>query len=267
MAEVGRHDSPEPKEAEPLLSALVITFNERANIERCLSSLSFCDEIVVVDAESQDGTQGAARRFTDRVYEAPWRGYAVQKQRALDLSRGRWILWIDADEVVSPELARSIRRSIEAVPSTGDGIAGYRLQRRVNYLGRWIRHGGWGADWVLRLFLRERGRFSEDLIHEAVILAGPSRRLEGILEHYSYRDLSHHWQKIGEFSRLWAEQARSEGRRARPADLLFRPPVRFLKIFALRLGFLDGWRGLVIAGLAAAYVFLKYARLKEGESR
>lgn len=246
------------------LSAIVITRNERANIDRCLSSLGFCDEIVVVDAESEDGTAEAARRFTEHVLVEPWCGYAAQKQRALEHSHGRWILWVDADESVSPALARSIRRAVEAKPP---GRSGYRLQRRVWYLGRWIRHGGWGADWVLRLFLRERARFSEDLIHEEVILAGPVGRLEGILEHYSFRDLGHHWQKIAEFTRLWAEQARTEGRRARASDLLFRPPIRFLKIYLVRLGFLDGWRGLVIAGLAASYVFLKYARLKEAERK
>lgn len=267
---VGERASPEDADGQvslnvPRLSAIVITKNERGNIDRCLASLSFCDEIVVVDSESEDGTAAAARRHTARVFVEPWRGYAAQKQRALDLSRGEWILWIDADEVVSPELADSIGRAIRS--EGGTGASGFRLQRRVWYLGRWIRHGGWGADWVVRLFRRERGRFSEDLIHEEVIVAGPIRRLRGILEHYSYRDLSHHWSKVAEFSLLWADQSVALGRRARWTDLFFRPPARFLKIYAVRLGFLDGWRGLVVAGLASAYVFLKYARLKEKERR
>jgi glycosyltransferase involved in cell wall biosynthesis len=252
------------------LSALVITKNEGENVERCLSSLRFCSEIVVLDAESTDGTAEAARRFTPRVYVEPWRGYAAQKQRALDLCRGAWVLWIDADEAVSPELAAAVRGVVEgAAKEAGrDGArAGYYLRRRVFYLGRWVSHGGWGDDQVLRLFRRDAGRFSEDQVHERVVLTGSAGRLPGFLEHYSYRDLSHHWSKISELSRLWAQQARARGRRARAADLLFRPIARFLRIYLWRLGLLDGWRGLVIAGMAAAYVFLKYARLLEEEHR
>jgi glycosyltransferase involved in cell wall biosynthesis len=247
------------------LSALVITRNERGNIERCLASLAFCDEIVVLDAESDDGTAELALRYTRQVRVEPWRGYAAQKQRALELCHGFWVLWIDADEAVSPLLARSIRQVADGGESAGKSV-GYSLRRQVFYLGRWIRHGGWGSDWVLRLFQRERGRFSDQVVHERVLVQGAVARLPGILEHYSYSDLPHHWGKILEFSRNWAVEARRRGRRAHAVDLLFRPPARFARMYLFQLGFLDGWRGLVIAGMAAAYVFLKYARLKEEES-
>jgi glycosyltransferase involved in cell wall biosynthesis len=253
--------------APPPLSALVITYNEAGNIERCLSSLGFASEIVVLDAESTDGTAELARRFTSAVHVEPWRGYAAQKQRALELCRGEWVLWIDADEAASPELARAILAVVAGGGGGPSAPAGYSLRRRVFYLGRWVRHGGWERDEVLRLFRRDAGRFSDDRVHEQVLLEGRAGRLPGILEHYSYRDLAHHWSKILELSRLWAEQARARGRRGHAADLLFRPPARFLKFYVWRLGFLDGWRGLVIAGMAAAYVFLKYARLMEEEIR
>jgi len=244
------------------LSALIVAFNEADQIERCLEALAFCDEIIVVDSESTDETVELARRFTDRVFVEPWRGYGGQKQFALELCRGEWVLWIDADEVVSPELARSIEA---AVVSTS--FRGYSVARRVFYLGDWIRHGGWGKDWVLRLFRRETSRFRLDLVHEGVDLAGPIGKLSGPLDHYSYRSLSHHWSKIDQFTSLWAEQRWESGKPARVGDLLFRPFGRWFKIYVLKQGWRDGWRGFVVAGLAAAYVLVKYAKLKEKEFR
>jgi glycosyltransferase involved in cell wall biosynthesis len=245
------------------LSAFVLTRNESRNIDRCLASLSFCDEIVVLDAQSEDDTASRARRFTERVWIEPWQGFSAQRTLAVSRCRGAWVLWIDADEVVTPELADSIRHAIR---SGTEEVSGYWVCRRVCYLGRWMRHGGWGEDWVLRLFRPERARFSGARVHERVLLDGPSKRLAGLLEHYSYRDLGHHWQKIDQLSRLGAEEAWEEGRRARLVDLIVRPPARWSKMYLVRLGFLDGWRGLVAAALAGCYVFLKYARLKEKES-
>lgn len=193
-----------------------------------------------------------------------WRGYAAQKQRALDLCLGTWTLSVDADEVVSPELARAIRAVVDG---SDQGKAGFKLRRQVRYLGQWIRHGGWGADWVVRLVLREKARFSDARVHEKLLVDGRIGRLTGILEHHSYRDLDHHWEKIRELSRLWAQDARDQGRRAGWWDLAFRPPARFLRIYFWRLGLLDGWRGLVIAWMAAAYVMMKYARLREERPR
>ena len=248
---------------EPLqLSALVVTLNEADQIERCLAALSFCDEIVLVDAESTDGTVALARQFTDRVWVEPWRGYGGQKQFALEKCRGDWVLWIDADEVVSPELARSIVAAVSK-PSCDS----YSLARRVYYLGDWIRHGGWGQDWVRRLFRREEARFRLDLVHEGIELPGPTGRLTGPLDHYSYRDLSHHWTKIDQFTSLWAKQRWEQGQRSHFFDLFFRPFVRWFKIYLLKQGWRDGWRGFVVAGLAAAYVLVKYAKLKEKEFR
>lgn len=249
--------------AHPLLSAFVLTRNEERNIERCLASLDFCDELVLLDAESSDRTVEIARRFTDMVWIEPWRGFSAQRELAVTRCRGEWILWIDADEVVTAELADAIRKAIGA---SSAGHAGYEVRRRVHYLGAWIDHGGWGDDWVLRLFRRDAGRFSGARVHERVVLRGSSARLSGVLEHYSYRDLSHHWTKIQELAALGAEEARAQGRRTRAIDLCGRPLVRWARMFLWKRGFLDGWRGVVAAGMAAAYVFLKYAILKEKEN-
>lgn len=243
------------------LSAFVLTKNESANIERCLRALDFCDEVVVVDSGSEDGTRELAARFTERVLTEPWRGFAAQRQFALEQCRGDWVLWVDADEVVTPDLAETILTVTRA--SAPSGEAAFRVKRQVFYLGAWMRHGGWGADWVVRLFLRERAHFPPRVVHESVEVDGKLGTLEGTLEHYSYRDLSHHWRKIDEWSRLAALEAHGAGRRARLWDLALRPLARWCKIYVIRLGALDGWRGWVVAGMGAAYVFQKYARLRE----
>lgn len=257
--------TPTPDRPDPQLSVFVLTRNEERNIERCLTSLGFCDEIVVLDAESADRTVEIARRFTDRIYIEPWRGFSAQRTLAVERCRGEWILWIDADEVVTAPLAAAIQEAI--APASASGRAGYEMRRRVHYLGAWMNHGGWGDDWVLRLFRRSAGRFSGARVHEHVVLQGASGRLPGVLEHYSYRDLAHHWQKIQELASLGAEEAWAHGRRAGILDASGRPLARWARMFLWKRGFLDGWRGGVAAGMGAAYVFLKYAFLKEKETR
>lgn len=260
------------------LSALVIARNEEAGIARCLEALSFCDEIVLVDAESTDRTVEIAREYTDRVWVEPWRGYSEQKSFALAKCRGDWVLWIDADEVVSAELRDEIARATGAASIDDESAAtpvdgstampvAYELSRRVFYLGGWIRHGGWGEDRVVRLFRRGRAQFSQDRVHERLLVDGPVESLSGVLEHYTYRGLAHHWGKIRNLASLGAEQAWERGRRASLGDLAFRPLARGLKIFVWKRGFLDGWRGAIIAGMGMAYVFLKYAMLREKEER
>ena len=253
------------------LSALVIARNEEAGIARCLAALEFCGEIVLIDAESSDRTVEIARRVTDRVWVEPWRGYSGQKSFALEKCRGDWVLWVDADEVVSPELAQAIRAVVEGggggPTPRRDAVVAYEVARRVHYLGAWIRHGGWGEDRVVRLFRRGAARFSDDQVHERLLVDGEVSRLPGVLEHYTYRDLGHHWDKVRALARLGAEQAHARGRRAGALDLVFRPLARGLKLYVVKLGFLDGWRGWVIAGMSAAYVFLKYSMLKEREER
>jgi glycosyltransferase involved in cell wall biosynthesis len=193
---------------------------------------------------------------TDRVLIEPWRGYGPQKQFALEQARCRWVLSIDADEQVSPELAREIT----ALDGSGDG---YLVPRVVWYLNRWIRHGVWYPDPVLRLFRRDRARFTLDAVHERVVLEGRVASLEGALHHYSYRDIAHHVTRMNEMASLAARQMAERGRRAGWLQLGLTPGWEFLRAYVIERGFLDGKAGFVVAALHAQYTFLKYARLHE----
>jgi len=242
------------------ISAFVLAKDEEDRIEPCLRSLSWADErIVVVDEDTNDATLERARPLATEVIVHRWEGFSATKRFALSRTSGRWILWIDADEAVDPILAEAIRRAID----DPRGRVGFRLRRRNRYLGKYVRHGAWSNDSVLRLFLREAGRFDDRAVHESVIVEGAVGDLEGALEHDSYRDLSHHQEKIRTWATLWARQARSDGRRANLLDLLFRPPLRFVKGYLLKAGFLDGRVGLILAFMDAVYVGMKYACLLE----
>jgi len=233
----------------------VITKNEEANLARCLASVRpVVREIVVVDSGSTDRTLEIARGFADRVIMQSWLGFGPQKQFAVDRAGESWVLSIDADEALSGPLAREIG----ALAFDRDG---YELPRRSWYLGRWIAHGTWAPDPVLRLFHRDRARFTPDLVHESVELHGTRARLAGPLDHWPYRDLAHHHAKIDALSTLQAERMFQEGRRAGWADLALKPGWEFLRSYVLRRGFLDGTPGLVAAGMHAHSNFLKMAKL------
>jgi glycosyltransferase involved in cell wall biosynthesis len=241
----------------PGISTVVITLNEEQNLDRCLSSVtSFSDEIVVVDSGSTDRTPEIARRYTDRVIHQDWLGYGRQKQFALEQARFDWVLSIDADEEVTAEL----RAEIEALNFARDG---YYLPRKVWYLNRWILHGGWYPGYVLRLFRRDKARFTDEILHESVTLNGSSAHLRNPLAHYSYRDIRDHIAKINKFSSLAARQMKERGRTAGPLQLTLSPSFEFWRMYLLKWGFLDGYPGLVVAALHAYYVFLKYAKLWE----
>ncbi|MBD3335819.1 MAG: glycosyltransferase [Candidatus Eisenbacteria bacterium] len=240
------------------VSVFVPTLNESDRLGRCLASVWWADEVVVVDSGSTDGTAAVAERFGARFIHHPWEGYSAQKAFAVTQCRHNWLLWLDADEEVTETLARAIRGALAAPPPP----AGFAVARRTVYLGKPLRFGGWYPDWKVRLFHRDAGRFDGRAVHETVAVDGPVRRLEGDLRHYSYRNLSHHLRKIDDYSRLWAEEHRGRVP-TRTVDLLLRPPAKFLKSYVLRLGFLEGWRGLLVAALGAVYVGLKYAKLFE----
>ncbi|HVP29630.1 MAG TPA: glycosyltransferase family 2 protein [Myxococcota bacterium] len=244
----------------PRLSVCIIACNEERNLGRCLDSVSFADEIVVVvDGRSADATESIARARGCRVLVHPYAGNVAQKNVALDQARGEWVLALDADEGASPGLAAEIRRLLEGAPAED----GYELNRLTWHLGRWIRHGDFFPDWQLRLFRRARGRWAGIDPHGRVALEGSVGRLLEPLHHWSYRDLADQVERIQEFSRVQAGALRAEGRRARLSDLLLRPPARFLRAYLLKAGFLDGVPGLVIAAATAFHVFLKYAKLWE----
>ncbi|MGA0060138.1 MAG: glycosyltransferase family 2 protein [Planctomycetota bacterium] len=240
------------------LSGVVIAFQEADRIADCLRSLAFCDEILVVDSGSTDGTQDLARSLGARVLERPWPGHVAQKEWAIRAAAHDWVFCLDADERCTATLVDEIK----ALRAAGfAGHAGYEMRRRTSYLGRWIRFGGWNPDRKLRLFDRRQGHWGGHDPHDHVQLEGTVGRLRGRLLHDAYRGLEDHLQTIERYTTIMAEGMHARGRRARPLDLLTRPAARFVRFYVLKLGFLDGWRGLLIACLAARYAQLKYAKL------
>ena len=241
------------------LTVTVITRDESANLARALESVRWADEIVLVDSESTDDTVEIAKRFTERVIVRPWPGYVDQKNFAAAQAKHDWILSLDADERVSPGLADEIRGLLNGTPDA----AGYRIPRLAFYLDRWIRSTDWHPDYQLRLYDRRRGRWTGKYVHESVRADGPVGRLRNPLEHFPYRDLSHHVQTMDRYTTLAARQLFEEGRRASWIDILVLPRLTFFRNYILRAGFRDGMPGLVISAMNAYYVGLKFAKLSE----
>jgi glycosyltransferase involved in cell wall biosynthesis len=241
------------------VTATVITFNEATNIQAALESLSWADEIIVVDSESTDDTAAIARRFTSQVIVRPWPGYVAQKNFAAEQARHDWIFSLDADERVTPELAAEIRQTL----GRGSTAAGYRVPRVTFHLGRWMRSTDWYPDYQLRLYDRRRGRWSGKYVHESVRADGPVEDLTGELQHFAYRDLAHHLQTMDRYTTLAARQMFEEGRRTGFFDLLVHPPAAFVRNYVLRGGFRDGVPGLIVSAMNARYVGLKFAKLWE----
>lgn len=247
----------------PGLTVTLITLNEAANIVAALESVAWADEVIVIDSGSTDGTTDLARRFTERVYVREWAGYAAQKNHAASIARFDWILSLDADERVTPELGDEIRRLLATEPS----CPGYRAPRISHYLGRWIRSTDWYPDYQLRLYDRRFARWEGRYVHESVKVDGQVGRLRADLQHYPYRDVSHHLATIDKYSNLWARQALEDGRTAGAADLLLHPPAAFLRNYVVREGFRDGMPGLVVSLLNAHYVLVKCVKLWDAQRR
>jgi glycosyltransferase involved in cell wall biosynthesis len=240
------------------LSACIITFNEADRLEACLHSVGFCDEIIVVDSHSNDGTRELAARFGACVIERDWPGYRSQKQFAVQAARHEWVLCLDADERVSERL----RGEIIALRAQGfAGAAGWSVPRITDYFGRFLRHGNAYPDRLVRLFDRRRGGFVGYEIHENTRVAGRVGRLHGHLEHYSYRSLGEHQNRMQRYADLMAQALYDDGRRCGLMRVLLNPQWRFVRGYLLRLGFLDGWRGLVFALVESGYVRRKYLGL------
>lgn len=241
-----------PASTRPRLSACIIAFNEADRIGDCLASLAFCDEIVVVDSGSTDGTRAVAEHAGARVLVRPFDGFRSQKQFAVDQCAHDWILSLDADERVDPRL----RASIEAERDAGFvRAAGYRFARMSEYYGRFLRHGTAYPDRVLRLFDRRRGGWRGDReIHEAVSVEGPVALLAGDLLHHPFRSFMQLLDKKQRYARMMAEHDFARGKRATLGKLVLAPAWRFFRGFVLKAGFLDGWAGLVESFVSANYV-------------
>lgn len=243
------------------ISFCVITLNEEESLGRCLSSFNgLADEIVVVDSGSQDRTCEIAGRFGARVIREPWRGYVGQKNFALEAASHRWVFSIDADEALSKELKLELAR----LKSNGEpsGLAGYSMPRCVFYRGRWIRHGDWYPDRLVRLFRKDQARFRGGKVHERLEVEGTVESLRSDLEHYSFKDALDFKRRSDHYARLWAETKHAEGKRAGPWAPLLHASHRWLRGLLYRGGLLDGRRGWEIAGLSAREVYLKYRYLR-----
>lgn len=246
--------------AREKISVCMITFNNARTVEQALASVKdWADEIIVVDSFSTDATPEIVRRFTDNFEQRTWPGFRDQYNYCIAKAHNEWVIFIDADEVIPPELAAEIQARPRADSARYDG---YIAHRRTFYLGRWIMHGGWVPDYEIRLFRRSRAAF-EGALHANVKVRGQVGELQHFYQHYNYRDIADQIDTINRYSETAARDMLAEGRRFSAFDLLLRPPARFLKEYILKRGFADGMPGLVIAVSTMYYVFIKYAKLWE----
>lgn len=247
------------------ITACITAGDEEPNIRCCLESVKWADEIIVVDSFSRDRTPDICREYTDLVFKHRWLGYIGQKNLAKDLAANNWVLFIDADEEVSPGLRDEILREFEN--GATDRYSGFEFPRMVRYFNKWITHGDWYPDTKLRLYHKDRGECGGTEPHDRMLVHGPIKRLHEPLYHHTYSGIDDHLLTMNRFSTITAKTQYMEGRRFRLLHLLFRPGLRFLRGYLLRRGILDGIPGLIIATMSAYGVFIKYAKLWEIEHR
>ncbi len=241
------------------VSVYVLTTNNRRTIEQCLKSLSWVEELVVVDSFSQDGTYEVCKQYTDKIFQKKWMGHRDQYQYAADLTTQDWIMFVDADEEIPPELAEEIRTELSG---KGREFDGYFAYRRTYYLGRWIRYGGWYPDGEIRLYRRGKGRW-EGGLHAKLMVDGKVGVLKHQYHHYTYGSISDQIQTIDKYSKIAAEDLFEGGDKFSLFNLLFHPPFRFIKEYLFKSGFRDGLPGFIIIISTMYYVFIKYAKLWE----
>jgi glycosyltransferase involved in cell wall biosynthesis len=263
---------------KPTLSVILIANNEASNILDCLASVSFADQIVVVDSGSTDNTVELARSVGAHVVQtSDWPGFGAQKNRALDLATCDWVFSIDADERVTPELSEKIKAAINFEAGAGvkndsniDNIRNkhigqhdaYEVPRLTQFCGQWIRHCGWTPDHVLRLFKRGNARFSNDLVHERLVQSkGTCGKLTTPMLHYSYPTPASYWRKLDQYSQAWAKQRHLEGKKTSMLRAAMSGMVAFVRTYFLRLGFLDGALGFAVCTMQAQSAFGKYFTL------
>lgn len=246
------------------LSVIIITKNEASNIQACLDTVKFANQWIVVDSGSTDDTAAIAHAAGATVIQtADWPGFGPQKARALAAADGEWVLSLDADERITPELAQEIGEIIHA-QNTADA---YDISRSSWYCGRFIKHSGWSPDYVTRLFKRGKARFSDDLVHEQLIVDGITRRLKFSMLHYSFKNFSQVLQKIDDYSTLSAQQAYARGKRAGVGKAALHGLWAFIRTYFLRLGFLDGAHGLALAISNAEGSYYRYLKIWQLDQR
>lgn len=238
------------------VSVAIITKDAAPQLDRCLASLAFADEVVVLDQGSADDTAAVCARHGAALHQGAWEGFGPTKQRAVDLCRNRWVLNVDSDEEVSPELAAAIA----ALPDQ-PAEAAFAINRLSRFLGAWIRHCGWHPDWVVRLFDRERAAFDDRPVHESVRHPGAAGRLRGLVLHHPYETMEQYVAKLDRYTTLAAADLHARGRRCGPGTAALRAEAAFWRMLLLQGGWRDGGPGLVLCRASSFYVLAKYAKL------
>jgi len=241
------------------VSVAVITKNEERNIKNALESVKDFEEIVIVDSFSEDRTVNLCKEYTDKIFQCEWQGFAKQKQLAIDKTTLQWVLVLDADERVTEALKKEIMEKIK------ENKDGYFIPRKNFFLGRWIKHSGWWPDYTLRLFKRQKGKMQQREVHEKIIVEGEIGYLKEPMLHYTYQSIEDFIKKMGNYASLSAQEIvkRNPSRYKIVFKMISSPLFTFFKMYFLRLGFLDGLRGLILAVFYSFYSFLKYAKALE----
>lgn len=242
----------------PSVGALVLTCNEEVNIQACLESISWCNEIVVVDSFSKDNTVEICRKYTDKIFPHAFKDFASQRNFGLDKITSDWVLVVDADERVTFEL----RDEIKQIINVETNVAGYKIPRRNYFLGKWIKHCGWYPDYTLRLFKNNSILFT-GLVHEKVELDGNIKKIKNPFIHYTYRNINQFINKADHYTTLDAYEMHKNGKKFKISDVLVNPLWRFIRMYFIKQGFMDGIQGFILSILYFFYAFLKYIKLWE----
>ncbi len=241
----------------PKLSVIIITKNEENHIKQCLASVAWCDEIIIVDCGSTDNTVELCRHYTNKIFITDdWPGFGPQKNRALAKATGEWVLSIDADEQVTTTLQQEIKQTITHATESA-----FRIPRRSRYCGRWIKHSGWSPDYVTRLFRRSCANFSNDLVHEKILLQGNIGTLKTPLLHYSFESLEEVLEKVNNYSSANAQMHYAKGKKSSLSKAILHGLWAFLRTYLLRAGFLDGREGFMLAVSNAEGTYYYYLKL------
>ena len=241
------------------LSVVIIVYNEEKIIQRCLESVKWADEIVIVDGFSDDRTEEICRNYTGSFFQEKWNGFGKQKNICAEKAAHKWVLNIDSDEVVSAELGAEIRSLLQNKPA----FPLYKIPRKNFFGSRWVRFGGWYPDHISRLYDKTKIKFSESLVHEKLVPDDNFDILKAPLEHYSYSDMEDYVGRQNRYSTLSAQQKKDQCKEAKWVDLMVKPPLAFLKFFFLKQGFREGFLGFFLAASASYYTFLKYAKTRK----
>jgi (heptosyl)LPS beta-1,4-glucosyltransferase len=247
------------------ITSIIIAKDEEHNIARCIQSLLECiDEIIIlIDSRTSDKTEEVVKSFLVKYKSVEWKGFSETKKYGVSLASNDWILWIDADEALTPELSKEIIVFKKAPPR----FDAYTFPRKANFLGKWIMHSGWYPGRVARLFNKNKISFSDNDVHEHLVINSQSGKFKNDIEHYTDPTIQHYFEKFNNYTSLAAEELFKKGKSFSITDIIIRPIAIFIKMYILKRGFLDGIQGFILAVFSSAYVFTKYCKFWERKNR